>query len=205
MSAITLHEYAASGNCYKLRLILAHLGLAYTRKQYDILQGQTRTPEFLSRINANGRIPVLEVDGHFLPESNAALWYLAEGSNYIPQDKFARAAVLQWMFFEQYNHEPNIATVRFWLAFVGEKNLNDWQKQTLPLKIAAGYAALGVMERQLEKTPFLTGSAYTIADIALYAYTHVAPEGSFDLTPYPAITRWLAQIQAQKGHVRIGD
>ncbi len=204
MSTITLHEYAASGNCYKLRLIMAHLGLAYTRKQYDILKGETRTPAFLANVNANGRIPVLQVDDQYLPESNAALWYLAEGSKYIPDDKFARAAVLQWMFFEQYNHEPNVATLRFWVAFVGEQNLTDWQKQTLPMKRAQGYAALDVMEQQLAKTDFLIGAAYTIADIALYAYTHVAGEGGFDLARYPAITRWMDKVQAQNGHVQIG-
>lgn len=204
MSDIILHEYAASGNCYKLRLVLAHLGIQYTRKHYDILKGETRTPEFLATVNANGRIPVLQVADRYLPESNAALWFLAEGSPYIPDDKFARAAVLQWMFFEQYNHEPNVATVRFWVAFVGTQNLNDWQKQTLPLKISQGYAALDVMESQLAKTAFLTGGSYTIADIVLYAYTHVAHEGGFDLSHYPAITRWMAQVQAQKGHVPIG-
>jgi glutathione S-transferase len=204
MSSITLHEYAASGNCYKLRLIMAHLGIQYTRKHYDILKGETRTPAFLAAVNANGRIPVLQVDDSYLPESNAALWFLAEGSAYIPEEKFARATVLQWMFFEQYNHEPNVATVRFWVAYVGKENLNDWQQQTLPLKIAQGYAALDVMENQLAKTDFLAGSTYTIADIALYAYTHVAHEGGFDLTRYPAINAWMARAAGQKGHVVIG-
>lgn len=204
MSNIILHEYADSGNCYKIRLILAHLGLAYARRQYDILKGETRTPEFLKSVNANGRIPVLEMDGKFLPESNAALWFLAEGSRYIPEDRFMRAQVLQWMFFEQYNHEPNIATTRFWVKYVGEKNLNDWQKQSLPLKISAGYAALDLMEAQLAAHDFLVGNQYTIADITLYAYTHVAGDGGFDLARYPAIAHWMARVAAQPGHVAIG-
>jgi glutathione S-transferase len=204
MSNITLHEYAASGNCYKLRLIMAHLGRTYTRREYDILKGETRTPEFLVNVNANGRIPVLEVDGKFLPESNAALWYLAEGSGYIPEDKYLRAQVLQWMFFEQYNHEPNIATVRYWLTYGGGMDkLNDWQRQTVPVKVAQGYAALDVMEKQLSAQDFLVSGGYTIADIALYAYTHVAGDGGFDLSRYPAINRWMARVQAQKGHVTI--
>jgi glutathione S-transferase len=203
VSNIILHEYADSGNCYKLRLIMAHLGLAFQRKQYDIMTGETRTPAFLQNINANGRIPVLQVDADYIPESNAALWYLAEGSPYIPADRLARARVLQWMFFEQYNHEPNVATARFWVKYVGEKNLNDWQKQTLPLKIQQGYAALEVMEKQLAQTPFLTGEAYTIADIALYAYTHVASDGGFDLSRFPALNRWMTRVTQQPGHVTI--
>ncbi len=200
---ITLHEYAASGNCYKLRLILAHLGHSFTRKQYDILKGETRTAEFLANVNNNGRIPVLEVNGHFLPESNAALWYLAEGTAYIPQDKLVRARVLQWMFFEQYNHEPNIATVRFWVGFVGADNLNAWQKSTLPLKIEQGYAALTIMEKQLAEHSFIAGDAYSIADIALYAYTHVAQEGGFDLARFPALKAWMERVTQQAGHVTI--
>jgi glutathione S-transferase len=203
MTNIILHEYADSGNCYKLRLILSHLGLSYTRKHYDILNGETRTPDFLAHINANGRIPVLQVGDKFIPESNAALWFLAEGTPYIPGDKFARATVLQWMFFEQYNHEPNIATVRFWVKYLGETKLNDWQRQTLPLKIQQGYAALDVMEQQLAAHPFLAGAAYGIADIALYAYTHVAADGGFDLARYTALQKWMAAVAAQPGHVRI--
>jgi glutathione S-transferase len=201
--SITLHEYAASGNCYKLRLIMAHLGLDYARKNYEILKGETRTQEFLAQVNANGRIPVLEIDGQFLPESNAALWYLAEGTPYIPEDKLSRAQVLQWMFFEQYNHEPNVATVRFWVAFVGADKLNDWQKSTLPLKIEQGYAALATMEQQLSRHMFIAGDTYTIADIALYAYTHVAGEGGFDLARYPAIIAWMNRVTLQTGHVTI--
>lgn len=201
--SIILHEYPPSGNCYKLRLLMAQLGLAYARRGYDILKGETRTPDFLAKVNGNGRIPVLEIDGVMLPESNAALYYLAQGTPYWPQDPLGQAQVLQWLFFEQYNHEPNVATVRFWVAFVGEANLDDWQKTTLPRKIAAGHAALQVMEDHLARTPFFVGGAYGIADIALYAYTHVAPEGGFDLSAYPALNAWMARVAAQPGHVPI--
>ncbi len=202
---IILHEFAASGNCYKLRLLMALLGLPFVRREYDILAGATRTAEFLSTINANGRIPVLEIDGNFIAESNAALWYLAEGTAYVPATRLERAQVLQWMFFEQYNHEPNIATVRYWLTYGGGlEKMSEWQKSTLPLKIQQGYAALDVMEAQLARSEFLVGSTCSIADFALYAYTHVAAEGGFDLTRYAAITRWLARIAAQPGHVTIG-
>jgi glutathione S-transferase len=204
MKQIILHEYAASGNCYKIRLLLTLLGQTFTRKEYDILKGETRTPEFLAHINANGRIPVLEIDGTLLPESNAALWYLAEDTVYLPKTKPGRAQVLQWMFFEQYNHEPNVATVRFWLTYLGGlEKMNDWQKQTLPLKIEQGYAALGVMDNHLSVHDWFVGNAYSIADIALYAYTHVAPEGGFDLARFPAINRWMKRVQAQPGHVAI--
>ncbi len=201
--SIILHEYPPSGNCYKLRLLMAHLGLAYARRGYDILKGETRTPDFLAKVNGNGRIPVLEIDGVMLPESNAALYYLAQGTPYWPQDRLGQAQVLQWLFFEQYNHEPNVATVRFWVAFVGEANLDGWQKATLPRKIAAGHAALQVMEDHLARTSFFVGGAYGIADIALYAYTHVAPEGGFDLSAYPALNAWMARVAAQPGHVPI--
>lgn len=201
--SIILHEYPPSGNCYKLRLLMAHLGLAYERRGYDILKGETRTPGFLAGVNGNGRIPVLEIDGVMLPESNAALYYLAQGTPYWPQDKLAQAQVLQWLFFEQYNHEPNVATVRFWVAFVGDTNLDDWQKATLPRKIAAGHAALQLMDDHLARTPFLVGGTFSIADIALYAYTHVAPEGGFDLSGYKALNAWMARVVAQPGHVPI--
>jgi glutathione S-transferase len=128
MEQLTLHEDPRSGNCYKIALTAALLGLPLKRRGYDIMKGETRTPEFLAGVNANGRIPVLQAGDRFLPESNAACWYLAEGSHLIPEDRFDRADMLRWMFFEQYNHEPNIATLRFWLLFVGEGNLNDFQR-----------------------------------------------------------------------------
>jgi glutathione S-transferase len=205
MTTLILHEYAASGNCYKIRLTAAHLGLPVERRQYDILKGETRTREFLARVNANGRIPVLQDGDLFLPESNAACFYLADGSALIPAGRFDRADMLRWMFWEQYNHEPNIATVRFWRAFVGEAALNDLQRAQLPGKEAAGYAALALMEKRLSKGPFLVGDALTLADIALYAYTHVAGEGGFDLAAYPAVTAWLARVAAQPGHIAITD
>ncbi len=201
-----LHEYAPSGNCYKIRLTAAHLAVALERRQYDILAGETRTPEFLARVNANGRIPVLQIGDRFLPESNAACWYLAEGSALIPQDRLGRADMLRWMFWEQYNHEPNIATTRFWLAFVGEAALSDAQRAQLPAKRAGGEAALALMDQQLARTPYLCGDAFTLADIALYAYTHVAEEGGgFVLAGYPAVQAWLARVAARPGHIAITD
>lgn len=203
MNDFILHEYAASGNCYKIRLTAAHLGITIERREYDILKGETRTPAFLSSVNANGRIPVLQIGDRFLPESNAACVYLAHGSPLIPADRFAHADMLRWMFWEQYNHEPNIATLRFWLAFVGEGNLSAPQIEAIPAKRAAGEAALSLMEDQLARTPFLIGDGLSLADIALYAYTHVADEGGFDLGRYPAISAWLARVAAPPGHIAL--
>jgi glutathione S-transferase len=205
--SLILHEFAASGNCYKIRLLLAHLGQPYARREYDILKGETRTPAFLANINSNGRIPVLQDGDAFLPESNAILWYLAEGTGFLPADKMGRAQVLQWLFFEQYNHEPNIATLRYWLTYGGGmEKLSDWQKASVPVKQAGGEAALAVMEDHLRHHDWFVGSHYSIADIALYAYTHVAEDGgAFSLSNYPAINRWLARVAEQKGHVLISD
>ena len=201
-----LHEYAASGNCYKIRLTAAHLGVPLERRAYDIMAGETRTPAFLATVNANGRIPVLQDGDRFLPESNAACFYLADGSALVPTDRFARADMLRWMFWEQYNHEPNIATLRFWLAFVGADNLTDAQKGQLMAKQVAGMAALKLMDDQLARTPFLLGDTMTLADIALYAYTHVAEEGgAFSLAPYGHVLGWLARVAGQPGHVAITD
>ncbi len=205
MTDLILHEYAPSGNCYKIRLTAAHLGFALARRGYDILAGETRTPSFLATVNANGRIPVLQIGDRFLPESNAACFYLADGSPLIPTDRFARADMLRWMFFEQYNHEPNIATLRFWLAFVGEDTLSDTQRAQIPGKRAAGEAALALMDEQLVRTPFLVGNTLTLADIALYAYTHVAGEGGFDLDSYRGVTAWMARIAAMPSHIGILD
>lgn len=198
---MTLHEFAPSGNCYKIRLIAALTGRTLNRRHYDILNGETRTPAFLREINANGRIPVLELeDGRKLPESNAALFYLAQGSPYWPADAWTQARVLQWLFFEQYSHEPNIATPRFWLALVGADNLSDLQRALLPGKMAQGHAALQLMEDALTATPWLVDSIPTIADIALYAYTHVAPDAGFDLDRYPHIQAWLARVERLPGY-----
>lgn len=203
MDGLVLHEYAASGNCYKIRLTAALLGLALERRDYDILKGETRTDAFLASVNANGRIPVLQIGDAFLPESNAACFYLADGSALIPDDRFDRADMLRWMFFEQYNHEPNIATLRFWIAFVGLDALSDIQRAQIAAKRAAGEAALDVMEKHLAGRRFFVGDALSLADVALYAYTHVAGEGGFDLAAYPAVGRWLATVAASPGYVAI--
>lgn len=202
---IVLHEYSPSGNCYKIRLTLAHLGLTYERREYDIMKGETRTPAFLKNVNSNGRIPVLQVGDRFLPESNAAMWYLAEGTKLVPTDRWARADVLRWMFFEQYSHEPNVATMRFWKMFVGEANWNDVQQMLAPVKQDAGDAALKVMDEHLEGRRFFVGEALSIADIALFAYTHVAPDAGFDLKAYPNVMAWCEAVQLQPGHVQITD
>ena len=197
---LVLHEYSASGNCYKIRLTAALLGLPLERREYNILKGETRTPSFLA-IYPNGRIPVLQAGSRFIPESNAACFYLADGSPLVPEDRFDRADMLRWMFFEQYSHEPNIATLRFWLAFVGEENLTELQRAMLPAKREAGAAALKLMDEHLATRPFFVGDRLTLADIALYAYTHVAGEGGFDLTAYPAVAAWLARVAAEPDHL----
>jgi glutathione S-transferase len=201
-----LHEYTQSGNCYKIRLTAALLGLPIERREYDIMKGETRTPEFLATVNANGRIPVLQVGELFLPESNAACFYLADGSPLIPADRFDRADMLRWMFWEQYNHEPNVATLRFWLAFLGEERLSELQRAQLPAKKAAGEAALELMDEHLEGRSWFVGDAPSLADIALYAYTHVAEEGgAYRLADHPNVQAWLARVAATPGYVAIGD
>jgi glutathione S-transferase len=203
--ALTLHEDPRSGNCYKIKLTAALLGLPLTTRAYDIMKGETRTPEFLATVNANGRIPVLQIDdgaqARFLPESNAACWYLAHGSRLIPQDRFAQADMLRCMFFEQYNHEPNVATLRFWLRFVGEANLSAEQRAQILPKRMAGCAALDLMNRHLAGNAFFCGTAESLADVALFAYTHVAEEGGFGLGDYPHINSWIARMQALPGFV----
>jgi glutathione S-transferase len=204
MERLILHEYSASGNCYKIRLTASHLGLALQRREYDILKGETRTPEFLSCINGNGRIPVLQIGERFLPESNAACFYLADGSQLVPSDRFDRADMLRWMFFEQYNHEPNVATLRFWLHYVGEDRLSEQQRGQITAKREAGNAALRLMEEHLARQPFFVGDRLTLADIALYPYTHVAEEGGFDLSAYPQLQAWLGRVSAAPGHLPMG-
>jgi len=203
MAALVLHEYAASGNCYKIRLTAAHLGLRLERREYDIMQGETRTPEFLAQVNANGRIPTLQVGEDFLPESNAACFYLADGSDLIPHDRFERADMLRWLFWEQYNHEPNVATLRFWAKWIGLDQLGEVQRANLPAKQAAGEAALALMDEHLEKRDWFVIDRLTLADIALYAYTHVAEEGGFSLQPYPAVRGWLDRVAAHPRHIPI--
>jgi glutathione S-transferase len=196
---LRLYDYLESGNGYKVRLLLAQLGIPFERVELDIRKGETRTPEFL-RLNPNGRIPVLQLeDGTCLAESNAILFYLAEGSAFLPEERLERARVLQWMFFEQYSHEPYIAVLRSWQ----HTGLAESRRGEVPEKRERGYAALAVMERHLVGRDFLAAGRYTIADIALYAYTHVAPEGGFDLEAFPAVRHWLDRVRAQPGHVPI--
>ncbi len=191
-----LFQYPSSGNCYKIRLLMNQLGLDYESVYVDILQKASRSETFL-KMNPNGRVPVLQVDDQYLPESNAALWYLAEDSQFIPRDRFQRAQVLQWMFFEQYSHEPFIATVRFWVSLLKDKQGNlEKIKERMPL----GYAALNVMDQHLSQNEFFVGNAYSIADIALYAYTHVAEEGEFDLSPYQHVKKWFRRVESQPGY-----
>lgn len=198
---MTLYDYMDSGNGYKVRLVLAQLGLPYKLVECDILKGETRTPEFLAR-NPNGRIPTLQLDdGSFLAESGAIIWYLAEGTKLAPPDRKARGETLQWMFFEQYSHEPNIAVARFWKHYL--PRLTPLQEMDLPGRMEKGYAALGVMEKHLARHQFFVGGHYGLADIALYAYTHVAGEGGFNLDNYPHVNAWLARVANQPGHVTI--
>ena len=195
-----LYDFLESGNGYKVRLALHQLGIPFERVEMDIVAGATRTPGFLAK-NPNGRIPTLELpDGTFLAESNAILFYLADGTPLLPTDRLQRAQALQWMFFEQYSHEPNIATSRYWLHHV---ELTPERRAALVEKKRAGDAALGVMETHLASRTFFVGERYTIADIALYAYTHVAHEGGFDLEPFPAVRAWLARVASQPRHVPI--
>jgi len=201
MDHLILHEDPRSGNCYKIRLTAALLDLAVERRFYDIMQGETRTPEFLAEVNSNGRIPVLQVGDRFLPESNAACWYLAEGSTLIPEDRFDRADMLRWMFFEQYNHEPNVATLRFWLAFVGEAHLSEQQRAQIPGKRSAGEDALALMDAHLAGREWFVGEACSLADIALYAYTHVAEASGFRLRDYGNVCAWLDRVAKLPGYV----
>ncbi|MBD1875187.1 glutathione S-transferase family protein [Nodosilinea sp. FACHB-131] len=196
-----LYDYPPSGNGYKVRLLLAQLAVPFEYIELDILKGETRTPEFLAQ-NPNGRIPVLEIEpGRYLAESNAILFYLAQGTPFWPTDLLSQTQVMGWLFFEQYSHEPNIATPRFWLCHV--PRLNAYQETALPYKQEQGYQALAVMEQHLGQHAFFVGESYTIADMALYAYTHVAHEGGFELDRFPHVRRWLAQIAAQPNHVLI--
>jgi glutathione S-transferase len=198
-----LHDYLPSGNGYKVRLFMTQLGIPFERIEYNITKGETRTPEFLENVNANGRIPVLETETEeFLPESNAILFYLAEGTPFLPDDRFEKAQALRWMFFEQYSHEPNIAVARAWLH-VFDTEMTEERRGALEVKQKLGYDALGVMEKHLEGRQFFVGGSYSVADIALYAYTHVADEGGFDLEDFPAVCVWLERVSSQPGYILI--
>lgn len=198
---LRLYDYAESGNCYKIRLLLTQLGQEFDRVEVDILKGETRTPEFAIK-NPNQKVPVLEwPDGRRLAESDAIIFHLGEGTEYLPEDMWERAQILQWLFFEQYSHEPSIAVVRFW----HHSGTVDENRHFLESQMKRGYRALQVMEDHLSENEYFVAGRYSIADIALYAYTHVAGEGGFDLTPYPSTRAWIARVSSQPRHVKITD
>jgi glutathione S-transferase len=198
---VLLYNSAVSGNCYKVRLLLAHLGIPYERRELDVVDRSDRG-DVLGALNPDLRVPTLVLDdGRPIAESGAILWYFGEGTRFVPDDRYDRAKVLQWMFFEQYTHEPAIAVVRFLLAYSGEA---DRYASVIERKTADGYRALDALERHLAGAGgYLVGSTPTLADIALYAYTHVAGEGGFDLAGYPAIRDWLGRVASEPGHVAI--
>ena len=195
-----LHNMQKSGNCYKVRLTAKQLDIPLTLKDYPILSGKTRTPEFLA-INPNGRVPLLEYeDGRVLAESDAIIFHLSEGSRLQPKDSWARAEMLSWMFFEQYSHEPYIAVARFWLSEAPKEELEK-KRHLVPEWHEKGNQALSVMETRLVNRDWFAGGQYSIADIALYGYTHAAEEGGFELSRYPKVSAWLARVKAQSGHI----
>ncbi len=195
-----LYDSPVSGNCYKVRLLLAHLGVAYERRTVDVVDRSNRD-ELLGELNPALRVPTLVLDdGRPLAESGAILWYFGEGTRFVPEDRYDRAQVLQWMFFEQYELEITLAVVRFWLRYSGRPEAFADQ---LDAKVAAGYKTLDAMERYLPGREFFVGSSPTLADIALYGYTHVAHEGGFDMARYPEIRGWLDRVAAMPGHVPI--
>jgi glutathione S-transferase len=197
---VLLYNSAVSGNCYKVRLLLAQLGIEYETVELSVVDRSNRA-EVLGALNPGLRVPTFVLDdGRPLAESNAILWYFGDGTQYVPSDAYERAQVLQWQFFEQYSHEPNIAVARFWIAYSGTPERFE---ERLPARMQGGYAALDAMEDHLASRAFLVAERYSLADISLYAYTHVAHEGGFDLESYPAIRAWLERVAAQPGHVAI--
>lgn len=195
-----LFNSQVSGNCYKVRLLLAHLGVGYERVTVDVVDRSNRG-ELLGSLNPAQRVPTLVLDdGRALAESGAILWYFGEGTRFVPADRYLRAQVLQWMFFEQYDHEPAIAVARFWIAYSGRPEAFEPRREE---RMRAGYRALGAMEAHLAGREWLVGETMTLADIALYAYTHVAHEGGFSLERYDAIRAWLDRVAAEPGHVPI--
>ena len=201
--SLMLHEFSLSGNCYKVRLTAALAGKHLDRREYDILKGETRTPDFLANVNSNGRIPVLQVGDRFIPESNAACYFLAEGSSQIPTDPFDHADMLHWMFWEQYSHEPNIATLRFWMSELGLDNLSDLQRLQMPPKRQAGNAALKLMDQYLADREWFVGGSISLADVCLFAYTHVAGDAEFDLGRYPNIVAWIERVKSDPRYIPI--
>jgi glutathione S-transferase len=200
MELLRLYDFLPSGNGYKIRLLLTQLGMPFERIELNILKGETRTAEFLSK-NPNGKIPIIEIEpGKYLAESNAILVYLSEGTEFLPYDRFLRAQVLQWLCFEQYSHEPFIATSRFWISILGK--IEEYS-EAIKQKHEPGYAALSLMEKHLTSHTFFVGERYTIADITLFAYTHVADEGGFNLTQFPAIQAWIERVKAQPRYISI--
>jgi glutathione S-transferase len=197
---VLLYNSPVSGNCYKVRLLLAHLGLEYETVEVSVVDRSNRA-DVLGGLNPGLRVPTLVLDdGRPLAESNAILWYFGDGTQYVPQDPYERAQVLQWQFFEQYSHEPYVAVARFWKTYSGQPERFERQKDRL---LTGGYAALDAMERHLGGRAFFVSEQYSLADISLYAYTHVAHEGEFDLEPYPATRAWLGRVGRQPGHVPI--
>jgi glutathione S-transferase len=196
---LLLYDNQDSGNCYKVRLLLAHLGIPYERRELSV-EDRSNRGEVLGGLNPAQRVPtVVFDDGRSLGESGAILWYFGEGTSFVPEDRYERGQMLQWMFFEQYDHEPAIAVARFWLTHGRAAAFAD----RIPEKMEAGHKALRAMELHLDGRLFLVGEGMTLADIALYAYTHVANEGGFDLAAYPAIRAWLDSVAAEPGHVPI--
>jgi glutathione S-transferase len=197
---MVLYDSPVSGNCYKVRLLLAHLGIPYERREMDVVDRSNRR-EVIGDLNPSLRVPTVVLDdGRPLGESGAILWYFAEGTRYVPDDPYERAQVLQWMFFEQYDLEPSIAVVRFWVAYSGRAaEFAD----RLPERMEAGERVLGALERHLDGRRYVVGGSFSLADIALYGYTHVAEEGGFTLEPYPAVRTWLERVAAEPGHVPI--
>ena len=197
-----LYDFLPSGNGYKARLLLNLLDIPHERIEVNLLNRETRTPEYLAK-NPNGKIPLLEIaEDKFLAESNAILYYLSQGTEYFPSDKYLQSQVMQWLFFEQSSHEPFIATSRYWISILKQPEKHAEQ---LEYKHKWGNAALKIMEQHLSSNSFLVGESYTIADICLYAYTHVADEGGFDLSQYPAILDWFKRIEGHPKHILITE
>jgi len=197
---IVLYDSPVSGNCYKVRLLLAHLGIPYERQTVDVIDRSNRR-ELLGKLNPGLRVPTLELDGgRSLGESGAILWYFGDGTRFVPEDRYLRAQVLQWMFFEQYDLEPAIAVVRFWVAYSGRPEVFEPER---PAKMKAGERVLRTLDEHLDGRDYVVGDSLTLADIALYGYTHVAEEGGFSVGPYAAVRAWLDRVAAEPGHVPI--